>query len=113
MSPTRLVDGKRVEITKAEAQEAQASWELYRGPRGEPLRRKVTADGTVLEEGVETPEDLVARREREAKKQGVDLSTALKAVLQADEAVVDILVSKGVLTVEEAVAAGWTPPGQR
>lgn len=121
MSPTRLVNGERVQITEEEAQEAQARWERYRDARGEPRRRKVTPDGTVLEDDVQADEERVAEEETRADRQRVKDEAA--AAIQAlsgnaqGQATLDLLImishGLGPIPLDFAKRNGWTPPWER
>lgn len=64
MTRTKVVNGVRVEMAEEEWREALADWELYRGPRGEPLGRKVDGAGKVLVDDVPVNERALARQER-------------------------------------------------
>lgn len=109
--PQRLVNGELVEITEQEHQEAHAFWEFRRDANGNPEGRKVTPDGTVLEDWQAVPEGPVAAQEARQTRDSVDTGTAIGNALNSapGNEIVSILVAKGVLTVEEAQAAGWSP----
>lgn len=95
----------------------QGEWRYYRLADGSPVADKVAEDGMVLESEVSVREEVVRERElaahrEDARRVFADRLSSL-ASNPAGQRRVDLFVAAGIVTVQQALDAGWTPPSER